>query len=56
MCTFAVSEGIQYYLNNTSDVFVMLLDSSKAFDRFEYVKLFGLLRKNGLCSLLIKLL
>ena len=53
MCTFAVSEVIQYYLNNSSDVFVMFLDASKAFDRVEYVKLFGLLRKNGLCPLLI---
>ena len=32
MCTFAVSEVIQYYLNNSSDVFVMLLDAKKVFD------------------------
>ena len=56
MCTFAVSEVIQYYLNNSSDVFVMLLDASKAFDRVELMKLFGLLRKKGLCPVLITLL
>ena len=56
LCTFVVNEVIQYYLNNSSDVFVMFLDASKAFDRVQYVKLFGLLRKKGLCPVLIKLL
>ena len=39
-CTFVVNEIIQYYLNNDSNVYVTLLDASKAFDRVNYVKLF----------------
>ena len=39
-CTFVYNEVIQYYLNNDSDVYVMMLDCSKAFDRVHYVKLF----------------
>ena len=46
-CTFVMSEIISYYNYNRSDVYVMLLDASKAFDRVNYSRLFRkLLRRN----------
>ena len=42
-CTFVLAKVIQYYKNNKTDVYVMMLDASKAFDRVEYVKLFSFL-------------
>ena len=56
MCTFAATEIAQYYLNNASDVYLLLLDASKAFNRVEYVKLFKLLNSKGLGPLVTKLL
>ena len=55
-CTFVLEEVIQYYKNNKTDVYVMMLDASKAFDRVEYVKLFSLLLKRGLCPVICRLL
>ena len=55
-CTFVLNEVVQYYLNNDSDVYVMMLDCSKAFDRVHYVKLFSVLKYKGLCPLLVRLL
>jgi hypothetical protein len=55
-CTFVVKGTIQYYTNNDSTVFAMLLDASQAFDRVHYVKLFKLLLKKGLCPLVARLL
>ena len=40
MCTFAVVETIEYYKTKGSNVHVLLLDASKAFDRVNYIKLF----------------
>ena len=48
MCTFAATEIAQYYLNNASDVYLLLLDASKAFDRVEYVKLLYPRREAGI--------
>ena len=47
MCTFMVSETIEYYKSKGSNVHVMLLDASKAFDRVNYIKLFEKLLKRG---------
>ena len=55
-CTFVVNEVIQYYRNKNSDVYVMLLDASKAFDKVHYMKLFNLLCKRGLCPVICRLL
>ena len=38
MCTFAVMETIEYYKKNGSNVHVLLLDASNAFDRVNYIK------------------
>ena len=55
LCTFLVAETIQYYVNNGSNVFTLLMDASKAFDRVKYSKLFRLLRKNGVCPMVIRM-
>ena len=48
-CTFVVNEIINYYNTNGSDVYVILLDATKAFDRVHYIKLFELLLQRNLC-------
>lgn len=55
-CTFVVQETVQYYLNGGSHVNAVLLDASKAFDRVQYIKLFRLLLKKGICPLLARFL
>ena len=42
-CTFVLKEIVQYYTNNDSNAYCMLLDASKAFDHVHYIKLFKLL-------------
>ena len=56
MCTFAVNEVIQYYINQNTPVYLTLLDASKAFDCVHYVKMFNILRDKGLCPLYCKFL
>ena len=55
-CTFVVNETIQYYINNKSNVFVTLLDASRAFDRVEYVQLFKSLMSKGICPVIARFL
>ena len=55
-CSFVLNETVEYYVSNKGSVHVMLLDTSKAFNRVEYCKLFGTLRTKGLCPLVIRLL
>ena len=56
MCTFMVKETISYYVNNGSNVHVLLLDASKAFDRVNYCMLFQKLIDKGMCPLVVRLL
>ena len=56
MCTFMVLETIEYYKSKGSNVHVMLLDASKAFDRVNYIKLFDKLLNKGMCPLTVRLL
>ena len=56
MCSFMVLETIEYYKSKGSNVHVLLLDASKAFDRVDYIKLFNKLVKKGMCPLTIRLL
>ena len=56
MCTFMVLETIEYYKKNGSNVHVLLLDASKAFDRVNYIKLFEKLLSKGMSPLTVRLL
>ena len=56
MCSFMVLETIEYYKSKGSNVHVVLLDASKAFDRVDYINLFEKLIKNGMCPLTDSLL
>ena len=56
VCTAVFDEAVKYYNNKGSNVYVLLLDASKAFDRVNHLKLFNLLLTKGLCPLLLKLL
>ena len=55
-CTFVVEEIINYYNNNDTPVYAMLLDASQAFDCVHYTKLFRMLLDKGLCPLVCKIL
>ena len=37
-CTYSMLETVNYYNFNKSNVFVLMLDASKAFDRVNYCK------------------
>jgi len=55
-CTFVLQEILEYYISNNSSMFLVLLDESRAFDRVQHVKLFGLLRKRALFPLMCRFL
>ena len=55
-CTFVLNEVVNYYVSTRSDMYIVLLDCSKAFDRVNYTKPFSLLINKGLCSLKTRLL
>ena len=54
MCTLIYKETINQYINNGSDVYSCLLDTSKAFDRVHYGKLFGIVLSKNLPILIIR--
>ena len=56
ICTSLMLETIDYYIENNTDCYLLLLDASKAFDRVEYVKLFTILRDRKLCPIVLRLL
>ena len=53
LCTFLVSETIQYYRTKGSNVYVLSLDATKAFDKVKYSKLFETLIERKVCPLII---
>ena len=53
---FALMETVNYFQQNISDVYVLLLDATKAFDKVNYVKRFNLLMDRGMNPLLIRCL
>jgi hypothetical protein len=55
-CTFTMLETIDYYNFNQSNVYCLMLDATKAFDRVKYCKLFSLLLKRNMSPLLLRLL
>ena len=53
-CSFVVEEIVHYYKSRGSNVFLLLLDASQAFDRVNYVKMFTMLSQRGLCSVVLR--
>ena len=51
-----VLETIEFYRSKGSNVHVLLLDASKAFDRVNYIKLFDKLLRKEMCPLTVRLL
>ena len=55
-CTFSMLETIGHYNFMKSNAFVLILDTSKAFDRVNYCKLFRELLKREMSPLVLRLL
>jgi len=49
-------ETINYYKQNNTDVYILLLDDSQAFDKVDYVKLFHLLLQRKVNPMTIRCL
>ena len=56
ICTSLLRDTIEYYNENGSDCYLLLLDASKAFDRAEYVRLFCTLSDRNMCPIVLRLL
>ena len=56
MCVWTIKHIIDYYTSRGSPVYLCFLDSSKAFDRVNYWKLFGKMVDRGTPGYLINLL
>jgi exonuclease III len=56
LCSAMLQETISYYINKNSNVFLLLLDASKAFDRVNFVSLFEKLYKREMCPLVLRLI
>ena len=55
-CVSIVTETINYYLHNDSDVYMCTIDASKAFDRVNLFVLFSKLRRRNFCPLYLRFL
>ena len=55
-CTYNILKTINYYNFNKSNVFVLMLDASNAFDRVNYCKLFNELLKRHISLFVLILL
>ena len=53
---YMLKETIDYYNENKTDCYLLLLDASKAFDRVEYNTLFNRLRDRNMCPIVLRLL
>lgn len=56
MCSSALIETVDYYVQNNSSVYVLLIDASKAFDRVSHSLLFDVLKHNNVCPVILRLL
>ena len=54
--THRLLEIVDYYNHNKSDVFVLMLDASKAFDRVRYCKLFNKLLDRYIAPVVLRIL
>ena len=55
-CTFVLQETVAYFNYNHTNVYTLLLDASKAFDRVQYCKLFEKLIERQMSPLVLRLL
>ena len=55
-CTHGMMETISHYNADGSNVYALMLDASKAFDRVNYCKLFRVLLKRQVSPLVLRLL
>ena len=51
-----LKETIDYYNENKTDCYLLLLDVSKAFGRVQYNQLFNRLRDRNMCLIVLRLL
>ena len=56
VCTSFLLNTVEYYRENDSYCYMLLLDASKAFDRVDYLQLFIDLRERKLCAIVLRLL
>ena len=56
LCSFLVLETIQYYKSRGSDVYMMTLDCTKAFDKVQFSKLFNTLIDKDICPLIVRMI
>ena len=56
LCTYVMMETVSYYNAQRSNVYVLMLDASKAFDRVNYGKLFRTLLSRHMSPLVLRLL
>ena len=56
LCTCIVQETVSYFVNNKTNVYGLLLDASKAFDRVNFIKLFYILISRNICPMVCRLL
>ena len=56
MCSTLLVETVEYYVSNSSTVYVLLIDASKAFDILCHSKLFEVLETYNVCPLIRQLL
>ena len=56
LCTSMMQETTSYYVHNGTNVYGLLLDASKAFDRVNYCKLFRILLDRGFCPMYSRLM
>ncbi len=54
-CTMSLLETVNYYNFNKTNAYDLMLDSSKAFGRVEYCKLFKLLLRKNISPLVVQL-
>ena len=57
LCSTMVNETIQYYIEKGGKrIYLLLLDATKAFDKFFYKVLFDILLKKNVCPRIVNLL
>ena len=56
LCSFLLLETIQYFKSRGSNVYMLSLDCTKAFDKVQFSKLFDTLIEKDICPLIIRMI